>query len=140
MKIPEFRTSLYAALALAIACYVSPFGWGATYRPMPIVNFLLSAALYIAILAAGVRTARTWLLTNSRIRWAMVVGSVVLSLILALLGAQSLWIQQTSMHDQWIHHKTSVVMALAVLAVFTLQEFIWKWQQRGAQPCHRAYR
>ncbi len=54
----------------------------------------------------------------------LIVGSV-------WIGAESLRVQTTSRHYQWIHHKEAIILALSILAGFALQEMIWRIMERN---------
>jgi len=60
----------------------------------------------------------------------MILIAATLLLAVVWIGLKSLWLQQTTVHHQWISHNKAIINGLCILAGFVLQEILWKQSQK----------
>ena len=130
MRIPRFRTSVYGALALGVACFFSPFGWGATHSPFPTANLILSFVFYSLVVVAGLWTAQAWRQAGSVVRWPMLLLTAGMIAATVWIGYESLFWQLTSAHYQWAHHSEAIWSVFGILGSFVVLETIRRVYRR----------
>ena len=134
VRVPRFRVGIYSSLFLGAACLYSPFGWGFTHHPAPGLNYLLSLGFFGFVSISGIRTMQALWQTSVWLRSPMLfIGAVLLTAILAF-GSESLALQCTSSHYQWVRHRTIILFSLGILSGFGLLEYVRTITKTGCPP------
>jgi hypothetical protein len=64
----------------------------------------------------------------------MIVLASGLLVVIIWIASSSLWMQQSSLHYQWTHHKKWILWLMGILALVTLQAVVWKKIENKDQP------
>jgi hypothetical protein len=125
MKFPKLRTAVYASLATGISCFLSPFGWGTYCVGFPFINFLLSLICFVLVGCVGFHSFWLWWHWSTHLRWPMIILTLALFACVLWIGANSIFLQGTSVHYQRIEHLKAVFLTLLIMGCLVTQVYIW---------------